>query len=107
VVTAVQDPEENRVTFKGWMPAQEAADYLGVSREYIYRLKFMYEEGGVGLPGFLLGDSSRVLMFRTTDLETYKKTHPELGKSRRSRQDPDPAGDEDNDEAEDDGDTSE
>lgn len=107
MVTAVQDPEENRVTFKGWMPAQEAADYLGVSREYIYRLKFMYEEGGVGLPGFLLGDSSRVLMFRTTDLETYKKTHPELGKSRRSRQDPDPAGDEDNDEAEDDGDTSE
>jgi len=98
----VQDPEENRVTFKGWMPAQEAADYLGVSREYIYRLKFMYEEGGVGLPGFLLGDSSRVLMFRTSDLETYKKTHPELGKSRRTRQS---AGDEDNDDG-DDGDTS-
>jgi len=98
LTSAVQAPEENRVVFKGWMPAQEAADYLGVSREYIYRLKFIYEEGGAGLPGFLLGDSSRVLMFRLTDLDTYKRTHPELGKARHSRPDPDPAGDEDNDE---------
>lgn len=82
---AVQENMENRVTFKGWLPAQEAADYLGVSREYIYRLKFIYEEGGAGIPGFLLGDTSHVLMFRLSDLDAYKRTHPDLGQNRTTR----------------------
>ena len=80
----VQAPDENRVVFKGWLPAQEAADYLNVSREYIYRLKAIYDEGGAGLPGFLLGDTSHLLMFRLTDLDAYKRSHPELGKARRA-----------------------
>lgn len=80
----VQAPESNRVVFKGWLPAQEAADYLGVSREYVYRLKSIYEEGGAGIPGFYLGDTSHVLMFRQTDLDAYKRTHPELAKNRRT-----------------------
>jgi len=84
MTTVVDSPEANRVVFKGWLPAQEAADYLGVSREYIYRLKSIYEEGGAGIPGFMLGDSSHVLMFRQTDLDAYKRTHPELAKNRRT-----------------------
>lgn len=85
---SVQDPEENRVVFKGWLPAQEAADYLGVSAAYIYRLKSIYDEGGTGLPGFMLGDSSHVLMFRQSDLDTYRKTHPDLAKNRKTDSDP-------------------
>jgi hypothetical protein len=76
-------PTENRVVFKGWLPAQEAADYLGVSREYIYRVKAIYDDGGAGVPGFMLGDASKVLMFRVTDLKAYLKKHPELGKGRK------------------------
>jgi hypothetical protein len=85
-------PTENRVIFKGWLPAQEAADYLGVSREYIYRVKAIYDEGGAGVPGFMLGDASKVLMFRTTDLKAYLSKHPELGKNRKSPE-PEPAED--------------
>ena len=84
--------ETNRVVFKGWLPAQEAADYLGVSREYVYRIKAIYDDGGAGIPGFMLGDSSRVLMFRLKDLDAYARKHPELGKS---RQQPDPEPDDD------------
>jgi hypothetical protein len=84
---------ENRVIFKGWLPAQEAADHLGVSREYVYRLKSIYDGGGAGIPGFMLGDSSRVLMFRVSDLNAYRRGHPELGKSRQP--DPDDADDAD------------
>lgn len=77
-------PTQNRVVFKGWLPAQEAADYLGVSREYIYRVKAIYDEGGAGVPGFMLGDASKVLMFRVSDLKAYLKKHPELGKGRKN-----------------------
>lgn len=79
----VASPTSNRVSFKGWLPAQEAANHLGVSREYVYRLKAIYEEGGAGIPGFLLGDQSRVLMFRVADLDAYKRAHPDLGKGRQ------------------------
>jgi hypothetical protein len=91
-------PAQNRVVFKGWLPAQEAADYLGVSREYIYRVKAIYDGGGAGVPGFMLGDASKVLMFRVSDLKAYKDKHPELGQGRKT---PDPAPD-DEDEADDD-----
>ena len=94
--TVTQDT--NRVVFKGWLPAQEAADYLGVSREYVYRIKAIYDEGGAGIPGFMLGDSSRVLMFRIRDLDAYKRKHPELGKSRQES-DPEPEGEDDEEEA--------
>jgi hypothetical protein len=94
--TVTQDT--NRVVFKGWLPAQEAADYLGVSREYVYRIKAIYDEGGAGIPGFMLGDSSRVLMFRIKDLDAYARKHPELGKS-RNQPDPDPEADEEDKEA--------
>jgi len=80
---------ENRVVFKGWLPAQEAADYLGVSREYIYRVKAIYDDGGAGVPGFMLGDASKVLMFRISDLKAYKSKHPELGKGRKTETDDD------------------
>jgi len=53
-----------------------------VSREYIYRLKAIYDEGGAGVPGFMLGDKSHVLMFRITDLDAYARSHPDLGKGR-------------------------
>lgn len=89
---------ENVVRFKGWMVAEEAADYLGVGRDYIYRLKGVYEHGGAGIPGFRLGDSGRALMFRIADLDAYKSAHPNLGKLRAGTPD-DP---EDDDEAEDD-----
>jgi hypothetical protein len=92
-VTQTVSADTNRVVFKGWLPAQEAADYLGVSREYVYRIKAIYDEGGAGIPGFMLGDLSRVLMFRQRDLDAYARKHPELGKSRNQ---PDPApGDDD------------
>lgn len=90
--------DTNRVVFKGWLPAQEAADYLGVSREYVYRIKAIYDEGGAGIPGFMLGEVSRVLMFRQKDLDAYQRKHPELGKSRQ-QPDPDPEGDEEDGEA--------
>lgn len=80
---------ENTVRFKGWMTAEEAADYLGVGRDYIYRLKGVYEAGGQGLPGFRLGDSGRALMFRIADLDAYKKSHPNLGKLRAPASDGD------------------
>jgi len=67
-----------------------------VSREYVYRLKAIYDDGGAGIPGFMLGDSSRVLMFRMTDLNAYKRAHPELG---RGRTQPDPEPGEDDEEA--------
>jgi hypothetical protein len=73
---------ENTVRFKGWMTAEEAADYLSVGRDYIYRLKGVYEAGGQGIPGFRLGDSGRALMFRIADLDAYKRSHPNLGKLR-------------------------
>jgi hypothetical protein len=76
------------VSFQGWLPAQEAADHLGVSREYIYRLKSIYDNGGAGIPGFMLGEKSSVLMFRITDLDAYKRTHPDLGKNRADAGDP-------------------
>src|SRR5262245_17555195 len=76
--------DTNRVSFQGWLPAQEAADHLGVSREYISRLKSIYDNGGAGIPGFMLGEKSSVLMFRITDLNAYKKSHPDLGKNRAS-----------------------
>ena len=91
-------PSENRVVFKGWLPAQEAAEYLGVSREYIYRVKAIYDEGGAGVPGFMLGDASKVLMFRVSDLKAYLKKHPELGKGRKNA-DPDPQDDADQDDS--------
>lgn len=78
----------NRVSFQGWLPAQEAADHLGVSREYIYRLKSIYDNGGAGIPGFMLGEKSSVLMFRITDLDAYKRTHPDLGKNRAETGEP-------------------
>jgi hypothetical protein len=87
MTSSVVVPDENRVVFKGWLPAQEAADYLGVSREYIYRVKAIYDGGGAGVPGFMLGDASKVLMFRTADLKAYKAKHPELGKGRKTDQD--------------------
>jgi hypothetical protein len=82
MTTSVASPDKNRVSFAGWLPAQEAADHLGVSREYIYRLKAIYDEGGAGVPGFMLGDKSHVLMFRVTDLDAYARSHPDLGKGR-------------------------
>lgn len=78
---------ENKVRFRGWLTAEEAADYLSVGRDYIYRLKSVYDAGGAGVPGFRLGDSGRILMFRIVDLDAYRKTHPNLGKMRA--QDPD------------------
>ena len=92
-MTQTVSADTNRVVFKGWLPAQEAADYLGVSREYVYRIKAIYDEGGAGIPGFMLGDSSRVLMFRVKDLDAYKRKHPELGKSRQGDE-PEPEADE-------------
>jgi len=90
MTSSVITPSENRVVFKGWLPAQEAADYLGVSREYIYRVKAIYDDGGAGVPGFMLGDASKVLMFRVSDLKAYKAKHPELGKGRKDiNNDPD------------------
>lgn len=82
MTTDVATANPSRVNFQGWLPAQEAADYLNVSREYVYRLKSIYDDGGVGIPGFLLGERSRVLMFRISDLDAYKKLHPDLGKHR-------------------------
>lgn len=82
MTTSVATSDTNRVSFQGWLPAQEAADHLGVSREYIYRLKAIYDEGGAGVPGFMLGDKSHVLMFRITDLDAYARSHPDLGKGR-------------------------
>lgn len=79
---SVASSDTNRVSFQGWLPAQEAADHLGVSREYIYRLKSIYDNGGAGIPGFMLGDKSSVLMFRISDLDAYKRSHPDLGKGR-------------------------
>ena len=84
-MTSSVAPDTNRVVFKGWLPAQEAADFMGVSREYVYRLKSIYDEGGAGIPGFMLGDSSRVLMFRESDLRAYMKAHPDLAKNRSGR----------------------
>lgn len=78
--TADTQTQANRVSFKGWLPAQEAADYLGISREYIYRLKNLYDEGAAGVPGFMLGEKSSVLMFRISDLDAYSRSHPDLGK---------------------------
>jgi hypothetical protein len=80
MTTGTEEAQANRVSFKGWLPAQEAADYLGISREYIYRLKNLYDEGSAGVPGFMLGAKSSVLMFRVTDLDAYARTHPDLGK---------------------------
>ena len=97
-MTQTVSSDTNRVVFRGWLPAQEAADYLGVSREYVYRIKAIYDEGGAGIPGFMLGDSSRVLMFRVKDLDAYARKHPELGKS-RNQPDPEPEADEENEEA--------
>ena len=82
MTTSVATADTNRVSFQGWLPAQEAADHLGVSREYIYRLKAIYDEGGAGVPGFMLGDKSHVLMFRISDLDAYARSHPDLGKGR-------------------------
>lgn len=76
------EQSENKVRFRGWLTAEEAADYLGVGRDYIYRLKSVYDAGGSGVPGFRLGDSGRILMFRVADLDAYRKTHPNLGKLR-------------------------
>jgi excisionase family DNA binding protein len=87
-VAPVKPEAPSRVSFMGWLPAQEAADYLGVSREYVYRLKSIYDGGGVGIPGFMLGDKSRVLMFRISDLDAYKKLHPDLGKHRSDANSP-------------------
>lgn len=80
--STVASADTNRVSFQGWLPAQEAADHLNVSREYIYRLKAIYDNGGAGIPGFMLGEKSSVLMFRISDLDAYKKSHPDLGKNR-------------------------
>ena len=82
MTSSVATADTNRVSFQGWLPAQEAADHLGVSREYIYRLKAIYDEGGAGVPGFMLGDKSHVLMFRISDLDAYARSHPDLGKGR-------------------------
>jgi hypothetical protein len=90
---------ENRVRFRGWVTAEEAAELLGVGRDYIYRLKSVYDEGGSGVPGFRLGDSGRILMFRTADLEAYRKTHPNLGKLRASES-PEPEEEEEEEEEE-------
>jgi excisionase family DNA binding protein len=87
-VAPVKPESPSRVSFQGWLPAQEAADYLGVSREYVYRLKSIYDGGGVGIPGFMLGDKSRVLMFRVSDLDAYKRLHPDLGKHRSESNSP-------------------
>lgn len=76
------EQSENKVRFRGWLTAEEAADYLGVGRDYVYRLKSVYDAGGSGVPGFRLGDSGRILMFRIADLDAYRKTHPNLGKLR-------------------------
>jgi len=81
-------PDENKIRIKGWLTAEEAADYLGVGRDYIYRLKSVYDAGGAGVPGFRLGESRRILMFRQGDLDAYRATHPNLGKMRN----PDPEG---------------
>lgn len=84
---------ENKVRFRGWLTAEEAADYLGVGRDYVYRLKSVYDAGGSGVPGFRLGDSGRILMFRIADLDAYRKTHPNLGKLRNPDPDePEPEG---------------
>lgn len=88
MVQSVASSDANRVSFQGWLPAQEAADHMGVSREYIYRLKSIYDQGGAGIPGFMLGEKSSVLMFRITDLDAYKKSHPDLGKSRNEPGEP-------------------
>lgn len=80
---------ENKVRFRGWMTAEEAADYLGVGRDYIYRLKSVYDAGGSGVPGFRLGDSGRILMFRIADLDAYRRGHPNLGRSRATVSDED------------------
>lgn len=85
MTTSVEDrPEQelSRVVFKGWLPAQEAADYLGVSREYVYRMKALYDQGGPGIPGYLLGDTGHLIMFRVRDLDAYAKAHPDLGRRR-------------------------
>jgi hypothetical protein len=82
VTTSTEELSANRVVFRGWLPAQEAADRLGVSREYIYRLKAIYDEGGAGIPGFLLGEEAHVLMFRISDLDAYARAHPDLSKPR-------------------------
>jgi len=92
--TAETPAQANRVSFKGWLPAQEAADYLGISREYIYRLKNLYDEGSAGVPGFMLGEKSSVLMFRVADLDAYARTHPDLGKRTASAQSKPEAGEE-------------
>lgn len=97
MVTA--ERSENTVSFRGWMTAEEAADFLGVGRDYIYRLKGVYEAGGQGIPGFRLGTSGRALMFRIVDLEAYKKSHPNLGKQRATPED-DPEGEPEGDDAE-------
>lgn len=98
MTTTEPRPEDtNVVRFKDWFTAQEAADYLGVARDYIYRLKAIWDEGGAGVPGFRLGDSGQVLMFRLDDLDTYKRQHPNLGRSRRG-----PDDESEDDEAEDD-----
>jgi hypothetical protein len=75
-------PNENKIRVKGWLTAEEAADYLGVGRDYIYRLKSVYDAGGAGVPGFRLGESRRILMFRIDDLDAYRDSHPNLGKMR-------------------------
>lgn len=85
MVTNVEDrpvAEPSRVVFKGWLPAQEAADYMGVSREYVYRMKALYDQGGPGIPGYLLGDSGHLIMFRIRDLDAYVRSHPDLGRRR-------------------------
>lgn len=99
MVTA--ERSENTVSFRGWMTAEEAADYLGVGRDYIYRLKGVYEAGGQGIPGFRLGTSGRALMFRIVDLEAYKKSHPNLGKQRATPED-EPEGEDDAEEEDED-----
>jgi hypothetical protein len=85
--------ELSRVVFKGWLPAQEAADYMGVSREYVYRMKALYDQNGPGIPGYLLGDSGHLIMFRIRDLDAYVRAHPDLGRRRAAaRQSSDSAG---------------
>ena len=59
-----------------WVTSREAADMMGVSLQYMYRLKELQVVSPVSVGGRN--------MYRRRDIERYIESHPRLGKAVRA-----------------------